>query len=83
MMRDCFYLFHKLTENDEELALDKLREDIEEVENDFDQNRRITLFDNQANFEYDFFNEYEEFEEDTKKAEELFLTVKETDDHSS
>ena len=82
-MRDCFYLFHKLTENEEELALDKLREDIEEVENDFDQNRRITLFDNQANFEYDFFNEYEEFEEDTKKAEELFLTVKETDDHSS
>jgi len=43
----------------------------------------MTLFDNQANFEFEFFIDNEEFDEDTKEAEELFLAVEEIDDHSS
>jgi len=81
-MRNCFELFIELTEN-EELPLDKIQDDIEEVENDFHKNTTITLFDNQANFELEFFNEYEEFDKDNKDAEELFLAVEEINDNSS
>jgi len=81
-MRDCFDLFLELTGN-EELPLEKIQEDIEEAENDFHENTRITLYDNQANLELEFFNEFEEFDEDNKDAEELFLAVEEINDNSS
>ena len=81
-MTECFYKFNKLVKDDE-LPLDKLQDDIQESENDFHKNQRITLFDTQANLEYDFFNEYKELQDDNKDAEELFLAVKDIDDHSS
>ena len=82
-MSECFYKFNELVENDDQLPLDQLQDGIDEVENDFHDNLRITLFDTQANLEYEFFIDNEEFEGDTKEAEELFLAVKEYDDNSS
>jgi len=60
-MRDCFDLFQELTENNKELPLDKVKDDIEEAENDFHENTILTLYDNQANLDLEFFNEHEEF----------------------
>ena len=82
-MRNCLEQFQELIENDDQIPLVQLQDNIHEVENDFYENLRITLFDNQANLEYDFFNEYEEFQDDNKDAEDLFLAVEDIDDHSS
>ena len=45
--------------------------------------KSIANADVQFGLEYDFFIEYEEFKDDNKDAEELFLAGEEIDDNSS